>query len=128
MNISYNKIDTIPVLPESILNLCIRSTNVYCCFDMKKLDFIYFYDTPLYDKVKSILKGGNLTNPELIKGSFERIKEIEHTFKYTYYCLSLKDRLVRWLWIAREKIAMEKYHPDKLVEILKNGYDALDDW
>jgi hypothetical protein len=35
---------------------------------------------------------------------------------------------VRWLWIAREKIAMEKYHPDKLVEILKNGYDALDYW
>ena len=127
MNISHNKIDTIPVLPESILSLCIRSTNVYVCFDMKKLDYIYFYDTPLYDKVKSILKV-DVTNPELVKGTFERIKQIEGRFKYTYYCVNLKEGLMKWLWKSREKIAMEKYHPDKLVEILKNGYDALDDW
>jgi len=28
---------------------------------------------------------------------------------------------------AYRKLA-KKYHPDNLVEILKNGYDALDDW
>ena len=91
------------------------------------LIFIYFYDTPLYDKVKSILKV-DVTNPERVKGTFERIKQIEGRFKYTYYCLNLKEGLMKWLWKSQEKIAMEKYHPDKLVEILKNGYDALDYW
>ena len=36
---------------------------------------------------------------------------------------------MNWLWRSREKIAMEKYHPDKLIQLLEhNPYDILDSW
>jgi len=129
-NISCNRIKKIPRLPKSILTLNIRCTDIDECFHVpEQLNNIYSYGTPIYNKLQSFLKTEDHVHVAfIIRYAFERIKEIEYSFKYTYYCLSLKDRLVRWLWIAREKIAMEKYHPDKLVEILKNGYDALDDW
>jgi len=129
-NISCNRIKKIPCLPKSILTLNIRCTDVDECFHVsEQLNNIYSYGTPIYNKVQSFLKTEDNVNAAfIIRYVFERIKQIEYSFKYTYYCLSLKDRLVRWLWIAREKIAMEKYHPDNLAEILKNGYDALDDW
>ena len=129
-NISCNRINKIPLLPKSILTLNIRCTDIDECFHVpEQMEHIYFYGTPIYNKVQSFLKTEDHVHAAfMIRYAFERIKQIEYSFKYTYYCLNLKEGLVRWLWKSREKIAMEKYHPDNLVEILKNGYDALDEW
>jgi len=129
-NISYNRIKKISNLPNSILTLIIKCTDIDECFHIpKQLDCIYFYGTPIYNKVQCFFKTEqHVYYTFIISYAFEHIKRIESNFKYTYYCLKLKKVVMRWLWKARENIAMEKYHPDKLVEILKNGYDALDDW
>jgi hypothetical protein len=129
-NISYNRIKKISNLPNSILTLNIKCTDIDECFHIpKQLACIYSYGSPIYNKVQCFFKTEQpVYYTFIISYAFEHIKRIESNFKYTYYCLNLKEGLMRWLWRTREKIAMEKYHPDKLVEILKNGYDALDDW
>jgi hypothetical protein len=46
-----------------------------------------------------------------------------------HYCLKLKEKFMNWMWRSRETIAMEKYHPDHLVEWLSHhDYDTLDRW
>ena len=129
-NISCNRIKKISNLPNSVLTLNIRCTDIHECFHIPKhLECIYSYGTPIYNKLQCFLKTEeHIYCATIIRYAFEHIKRIESNFKYTYYCLNLKEGLMRWLWRAREKIAMEKYHPDNLVEILKNGYDALDEW
>ena len=93
------------------------------------MEYIYSYGSPIYNKLQCFFKTEQpVYYTFIISYAFEHIKRIESRFKYIYYCLNLKEGLMRWLWRAREKIAMEKYHPDNLVEILKNGYDALDEW
>ena len=129
-NISCNRINKISNLPNSILTLNIRCTDIHECFHIpENLEHIYSFGSPIYNKLECFLKTEeHIYCATIIRSAFERIKRIESNFKYTYYCLNLKEGLMRWLWRAREKIAMEKYHPDNLVEILKNGYDALDEW
>jgi hypothetical protein len=129
-NISCNRIKKISNLPNSILTLNIRCTDIDECFHIpKQLEYIYSYGTPIYNKLQGFLKTEeHIYCATIIRSAFEHIKRIVSNFKYTYYCLKLKKVLMSWLWKARENIAMEKYHPDKLVEILKNGYDALDYW
>ena len=129
-NISCNRIRKNPLLPKSILTLNIRCTDIDECFHVpEQMNNIYFYGTPIYNKVQCFLKTeDHVYSAPIIRSAFKHIKQIEGRFKYTYYCLNLKEGLLRWLWRARENIAMKKYHPDNLVEILKNGYDALDEW
>jgi hypothetical protein len=36
--------------------------------------------------------------------------------------------MLDWMWRARERIAMKKYHPDELLKLLEDGFDALEQW
>jgi len=37
--------------------------------------------------------------------------------------------MMRWLWRSRERIAMETYHPEKLLVWLHHhDYDSLERW
>jgi hypothetical protein len=131
VNISYNQIDTLPPLPESILTLDIRHTEIHRCFDIPySLEFIFIYGTPLCDKVVTYLKTDRpMSNPIILRNAFELIEDIEERFRYTYYCLKVKERALKWIWRIREKLAIEKYHPDRLVEWLKDhDYDSLEGW
>ena len=52
-------------------------------------------------------------------------------FRFTFYCLKLKNKFKKWLWEkVREPKIMQKFHPDHLNE-LKDTDDLevfLDDW
>jgi hypothetical protein len=131
LSIFNNRIDRMPTLPKSILTLDIRKTDIHECFDIPdSLDYIFNYGTPLCDKVQSYLKiHVPMFKPSILKTTFEAIRLIEHRFRTTYYCLKLKERLMVWLWRVRERIAVQTYHPDKLVEWLNHhDYDSLDHW
>ena len=70
-----------------------------------------------------------MSNPIILRTTFEKIEEIEERFRYTYYCLKVKEKALKWIWRTREKIAMEHYHPDRLMEwISVHGYDSLEGW
>jgi len=70
-----------------------------------------------------------LYSPTLLRGVFDKIETIEHRFRYTYYCLQFKESMMRWLWRSRERIAMETYHPEKLLVWLHHhDYDSLERW
>jgi hypothetical protein len=37
--------------------------------------------------------------------------------------------MMAWMWRARERIAMKKYHPDELSKLLEHDdFDALEEW
>ena len=130
-NLSYNPIDTLPLLPETLLTLNMRHTNIADCFYIpERLCHLYAYRTPLYDKVESVLKADMpVYDPVLLKEAFDTIKSIEQRFRYSYYCLKLKEKMINWLWRIRERIAIETYHPDRLMEWLAvHDYDSLDGW
>jgi len=42
------------------------------------------------------------------------------------YCLKLKPKFMKWLWKAREKIVMKKYHPNRMIDLLASGLDIND--
>jgi hypothetical protein len=41
-------------------------------------------------------------------------------------CLKLKNKFMKWLWKAREKIVMKKYHPNRMIDLLASGLDIND--
>lgn len=134
MNLSYNRILSMPLLPISISHINMKYTNIETCFDIhtniEKSEYLFFYGTPLYTKVSRVLKTElHITEPTIIKMAFERIRSIEYIFRFHYYCLKLKEKLVNWMWRSRENIAMKKYHPEHLVEWLSHhDYDTLEHW
>lgn len=42
---------------------------------------------------------------------------------YFLYCVKFKKQFIKWLWKAREKIAMRNYHPSKFQELFDRGFD-----
>jgi len=134
MNLSYNPITLMPLLPISISNINMKFTKIETCFEIhtniEKSEYLFLYGTPLYTKVARVLNTElHITDPTIIKMTFERIRSIEYRFRFHYYCLKLKERFMNWMWRSRETIAMEKYHPDHLIEWLSHhDYDTLDRW
>ena len=130
VNLSNNRIEKIPTLPVSILKLNIRHTDIHACFDIPdNLQGLFSYGSPLYHKVTCLLRIDNVSDPTILRQAFESIRRIEDRFRYTYYCLRLKEKYRAWLWRIREKIASTRYHPANLIEWLKDhDYDSLDLW
>ena len=134
INLSYNPIVSIPLFPISISHVNMKFTDICSCFDIhkniEKSGYLFFYGTPLYTKVVNVLQvEEHVTDPILIKTAFEKINMIEYRFRFHYYSLKLKERFMNGLWKIREKIAMAKYHPDKLIQLLQqHDYDVLDNW
>jgi hypothetical protein len=131
LNISHNRIVTLPILPKGILTLNIRDTDIHECFEIHdSLEYLFLYGTPLCHKLQSFLKTDEyISKPNIIKSAFEAIQRIEKQFRYSYYCLKVKERILRWLWRSRENIAIKKYHPDNLIEWLSHhDYDSIDSW
>jgi hypothetical protein len=42
---------------------------------------------------------------------------------YLLYCLQFKNKFIKWLWKARENIAMRNSHPSKFQELFDRGFD-----
>jgi hypothetical protein len=38
-------------------------------------------------------------------------------------CIKFKEKFMKWLWKAREKISMRRFHPFKIVELLEKGVE-----
>jgi Leucine-rich repeat (LRR) protein len=78
-NISYNRIKKISNLPNSILTLNIKCTDIDECFHIpKQLDCIYSYGTPIYNKLKCFIKTEQHTYYTfIISYTFEHIKRID---------------------------------------------------
>ena len=47
---------------------------------------------------------------------------------YLLYCLQFKNKFIKWLWKARENIAMRNSHPSKFQELFDRGFhiDEID--
>jgi hypothetical protein len=70
----------------------------------------------------------HIVDPNIIKMAFDMINMIEKRFNQTYYLMKTKSRMLDWMWRARERISMKKYHPDELLKLLEDGFDALEQW
>jgi hypothetical protein len=97
-------------------------------FNFEETCGLYIYGTPLHTKIKAVLQTDMLLEPFMIKLAFDKIAMIEDRFRDLYYGCKLKDPLLSWLWRARETLARRKYHPDELLKVLDQGYDALEGW
>jgi hypothetical protein len=132
INLSYNPFVSVPRLPKGLQSINFKFTQIENCFEitdrMIEHGYLFLYGTPLYTKIKVVLKTDEpISSPWAIQIAFQIINRIEAYFKNTYYSMKAKARMLAWMWRAREKIAMKKYHPDELLKRL-DDYDALDLW
>ena len=129
VSLSYNPL--VPILPKGLQMIDIQFTKIENCFEFadNMKGGIFLYGTPLYRKIKAVVKTEErITCPVVIKMAFQIIRNIEHRFKHIYYSMKARTRLMSWMWRAREKIAMKKYHPDELFKRLDYGFDAVEQW
>ena len=49
--------------------------------------------------------------------------EIKYENIHLLYCLQFKNKFIKWLWKARENIAMKTSHPSKFQELFDRGFD-----
>lgn len=65
---------------------------------------------------------------ELHIGHYKQPIQLLNEIRHFYYCLKLKNQFRKWLWVrVREPNIITMYHPDYLLENLKETYD-LDDF
>ena len=134
VNLSGNPLAFAPTLHKGITFLNLNHTNIESCFNFyAPLGGIYFFGTPLYTKMKSVLQTETPTpilNPDMVRLAFEIIQMIEGRFRENYYGLKIKECMMAWMWRARETLAKRKYHPDELLKLLaQDDYvDRLEGW
>ena len=47
-------------------------------------------------------------------------------FRFIYYSIKYKSRIMAWMWRAREQIAIREWHPDRLRERIAAAGGDLD--
>lgn len=128
LNLASNPLRRTPRLHPGLIFVNLYNTLIEDVFDFEETCGLYIYGTPLHTKIKAVLHTDRLLEPFMIKLAFDKIARIEDRFRDLYYGCKLKDPLLAWLWRARETLARRKYHPDELIKVLDQGYDALEGW
>jgi len=119
---SSNKLNLLPTLPQKLETL-------YCSHNQLNL---------LPTLPQNLEKFNCVNNPiyEIVSNnSLFQIKQniqILNNFRHLYYCLKFKKQFRKWLWEkVREPHAKKEYHPNYLVENLKEEDDldtVLNNW
>ena len=117
VDVSYNQLTSLPPLNNNLITLhCCRNEITELPPLNNKLEVLHCYDNKIFHKKQKY-------NKNIIKTLLN--------FRFTFYCLKLKNKFKKWLWEkVREPKIMQKFHPDHLNE-LKDTDDLevfLDDW
>lgn len=129
--VNCNNISKLPFIKQKLNTLNIKATNI----EIDKLCY-------LYDKIDNFsCYGCKLFNESITEKDCKyyykeniNILKIIYQFKYNYFLLRFKTKFMDWLWIGREKKAMEKYSPENLEKLLSGVIDEddmmnkLDSW
>ena len=86
--------------------------------DEKELLIMSFLNNPIYELFQT-------EEIDILKNKVN----IFHRFRYLFYSLKYKKRIIKWYWKSREKYIKEKYHPKNLQ--LTEEYDldeVLENW
>jgi len=121
-----NQLSYLPTLPKNLKELYC-SNNRLSSLPMlpETLERLYCYNNPIYKIIYKIVNNDTL---------FQIKKNIQilNNFRHLYYCLKFKKQFRKWLWeTVREPSAKKLYHPDYLVENLKEEDDldtVLNNW
>ena len=118
-----NQLSSLPTLPENLKELyCFDNKLTYLPTLPEKIVYLIYWNNPICN----ILDNNN--------NSLIRIKQnikIVNNFRHLNYSLRSKKRFMKWLWKSREKKIMEKYHPNYLLENIKEDTDLdkfLNNW
>ena len=132
LDCSYNKLTKLPQFNSKLKRLDCEHNLLTDLPYLNNITVLNCSDNPmphlpaLNTKLKYI-------NCDLLCSSsiFSNKIDILMKFRFTFYCLKLKNKFKKWLWEkVREPKIMQKFHPDHLNE-LKDTDDLevfLDDW
>ena len=132
LDCSYNKLTKLPQFNSNLKRLDCEHNLLTDLPYLNNITVLNCSDNPmphlpaLNTKLKYI-------NCDLLCSSsiFSNKIDILMKFRFTFYCLKLKNKFKKWLWEkVREPKIMQKFHPDHLNE-LKDTDDLevfLDDW
>jgi hypothetical protein len=117
LSCNHNQLTYLPTLPQNLEVLsCIHNQLTYLPTLPQNLKQLSCDDNPIYNIVNSI--------------SLFQIKQklqLLNNVRYLYSCLKFKKPFRKWLWEkVREPTIMKKYHPNYLIENLRDE-DNLDD-
>ena len=110
-----NQLVTLPPLPNSLRIL-------YC--NNNQLTSL----PPLPNSLEILFCKNNPTDEFIHPYNLDVLKKETITlskFRDLYYCIKYKTKFRKWLWDIREKKIQEKYHPDRIIEMLE-GKDIDD--
>jgi len=82
------------------------------------LHYLNFANNPIFDALWDKIYYNNFDIPTVNKKN-----KLLKQFVYLFYSLKYKQQLIKWLWVAREKIAMKKYSPENLLKLLNDIKD-----
>jgi len=118
-----NKLTELPPLNNELILLDCKDNQLTMLPPLNnKLKYLCCYDNYFYNE-----------NIEKYKYDFHNLNLIKvlRNFRFTFYCLKLKNKFKRWLWEkVREPKIMQKFHPDHLNK-LQDTDDLevfLDNW
>lgn len=122
LNCSNNKLTSLPIPPQNLISLdCYDNELTFLPTLPQNLQELQCFGNPVYEIVDS--------------NSLFQIKQniqILNNFRDLFYCLKYKKQLRKLLWEnVREPIIKIKYHPNYLVENLKDNDDIdifLNNW
>jgi len=145
-----NQLTYLPIFNDKLQVIRCRGNQIKSLPNIHNVNFIDFGMNPIYKVLHKPSKYSNNQNNEnqydyiyydsIIYNNIHILKEKINTlnqFRFTFYCYKFKNKLRQWLWVnIREPKIKEKYHPDKLFELLKNIDDndqddfdnILDQW
>ena len=126
LNCNNNQILHLPILNNQLEELyCINNKLNILPLLQNNLEIVHCFLNPVYDIISN--NSNNLYN------DIYELKNkilILNNFKFIYYLLKYKTRLIKWYWKSQEQKIKNKYSPNNLLSLLNNNKleDILETW
>jgi hypothetical protein len=116
----HNLLIQLPKLPSELENLC-------CSFNkLSSLPNLPNYLTVLTFNSNYIYNIVFNSNIQIIKKNIKKL----NNFRYFYYSLKYKIKIIQWYWKSQESFVIKKYHPKNLINLItdkNNENDNIDE-
>ena len=140
-----NGLTYLPKLPESLKRLNSENNKLTTLPELNEITQLSFIGNPIHNVFHNIkiienedsddefdYDGYPILSYNSHINTINKNIKILNNFRFLYYCLKFKNKFRAWLWEkVREPKIQQKYHPSRLLELLKdkdiNDLDDLDD-
>ncbi len=122
---NFNKLTSLPKLDNIEYLRCTNNliNNISYYKNIKFIDCSFNNIYYFHEKYCDVQVFYNINNPLYYNLDHRKSIKIINKFRFLYYLLKCKYKLIKLLWKIREDIVKTKYHPNNLIKLLENSED-----